>query len=255
MTNERRLRLKEYIDSRGEATTAELSALCGECSAMTLWRDLQKLEADGAIRRTRGGAISMRLIQPDVEGLYSQRAMENTEAKRRIAEAAVKLIHTGSSVFFDAGSTVMGLAKRLPDAHFTIITSGANIAIELSQRRYCNVMCVGGQISANTLSFSGPQAESFLEGVNIDTAIMAPSGYSDASGFTSGSFTEHQLKKRVMEKAAHVVMLMDVSKLNRSLPFTFATLKEVDTLIVDEPLPEESRRAAKAAGAEIIVAP
>jgi len=255
MSSDRKEMIKDYIDSHGQATVAELLALCSNYSAMTLWRDLKALEGVGAIRRIRGGAISMRSIQPGVEGFYSQRALENTTAKQAIARVAAKrFVPEGNSVFLDAGSTLMAVAKNLPNHHFTIITSGANIAIELSQHSFCNIICVGGQISANTLSFSGPQAESFLENVNIDTALMATSGYSAQSGFTSGSFTEHQFKRKVIEKASHVVMLMDLSKLDRSLPFTFAELSDINALICEAEPPESLRREAEQKGVELIVA-
>ncbi len=254
MLNERRAQIRDYIDIHGEATVAELLELCGGCSSMTLWRDLNYLEQEGSIRRTRGGAISMRSIQPDIEGLYSQRAQEHTVEKRAISRAAVQFVETSHAIYMDAGSTLMGVAKLLPDLHYTIITSGANIAIELSQRRSCNVISVGGQISGNTLSFSGPQAEAFLDHVNIDTALMATSGYSLTGGFTSGSFSEQQLKRKVIEKASRVIMLMDHSKIGRSLPFTFATLQDINVLVTDAPPPNEIMQEAEKRGVRVVVA-
>ncbi len=254
MPDTRRTMIREFIDARGEATVAELTQLCGDCSAMTLWRDLNRLEQEGAIRRTRGGAISMQLIQPDTEGLYSARARENIAAKRAIARAAAEFVQPGHSIYLDAGSTMMELAKKLPNHHFTVVTSGANIAIELSQRRACNVLTVGGQINANTLSCSGPQAESFLDFINIDIALMATSGYSEKTGFTSGDFSEQELKRKVVLKANKVIMLMDSTKIGRSLPFTFAHLSELDILVTDAPLPPDMQKAAKEAGVQVIVA-
>jgi DeoR/GlpR family transcriptional regulator of sugar metabolism len=220
---------------------------------MTLWRDLNRLEQEGYIRRTRGGAISVQRLQPGSEGLYSQRALTNTRAKDVIAKAALEYIKPSRSVFFDAGSTIMSLAKLLPDEHFTIITSGANIAAELSQHSLFNVTLIGGQISGNTLSCSGPQAEAFLDAINIETAVMATSGYSVTNGFTSGIFSEQRLKKKVIEKAQQVIMLTDSSKLDRSLPYTFAEMKDIDILIVDFVLPEAVRAEADKYGVRVAV--
>jgi DeoR/GlpR family transcriptional regulator of sugar metabolism len=254
MTKERIERLREYIDAHNEVTLEELAALYADCSAMTRWRDLNQLEKDGYILRTRGGAVSLQKIQPETEGVYRRRARENIKAKQAIAKAALSFVAPGSAVFFDAGSTLMELARLLPNEHYTVITSGANIAIELSQRSSCNVMGVGGQISANTLSFSGPFSEMVLDGMNIDTAMMATSGYSASSGFSSGSFTEHQLKKKVISKASRVVMLMDLSKIGKSLTFTFADFKDIDVLICDSPLPQEIQAIADRNGVRVIAA-
>jgi hypothetical protein len=50
--------VRKYIDLHGEASVEDLVELCGGCSKMTIWRYLQQLEEEGAIRRIRGGAIS-----------------------------------------------------------------------------------------------------------------------------------------------------------------------------------------------------
>ncbi len=254
MQRDRIPKIRNYIDTHGEASVGELLKLCDGCSNMTLWRDLKKLEAEGAIRRTRGGVIAMRLIRPDLESVYSQRALENMPQKQAIARVAVGLIRPGSAIYLDAGTTVMAVAKILPDQHFTVITSAVNTAMELSQRRYCDAFLIGGQISPNTLSCSGSQAELCLDAMNIDTAIMATSGFSLASGFSSGSMNECRLKRNVISKAAHTILLMDSSKLDRNLTFTFASLDDIDVLVCDKPLPKEIEEAAVKSDVEIILA-
>ena len=189
-----------------------------------------------------------------IEGVYSKRARENTRQKIAIAKAALSLIHPGHAVYLDAGSTLMTVANHINNDRYTIVTSGANIAIELSQRHTCDVLLTGGQISENTLSCSGAQAELFISSINIDLALMSPSGFSLRNGFTSGSLSESMLKRAVIAKAAKVVMLMDASKLGRSLPFTFATLADIDMLICDSPLPADVATEVKAHGVDFIIA-
>ena len=219
--------VRKYIENHGEATVETLTELLG-CSKMTVWRYLKQLEDEGSIRRVRNGAIATSLAG-DTEGLYSQRMHENADAKLSIACAAIPYL--------------------VPN---TIVTSGANIAIELSQRSRSTVSCVGGQISSSTLSLSGPQAEAFLATVNIDTAVLAATGYSAGAGFTVGSYTENSLKRRVIQKADKVILLIDRSKLGRTLPFTFASLSDIDVVICDAPLPEDFIQAARAAGTEVL---
>lgn len=254
MMNERIARVRDYIQSRGEVSVSELQSLYEGYSSMTIWRDLKQLEEQGYIRRVHGGVISMQTAALQIEGVYSKRARENTRQKIAIAKAALELIRPGHAVYLDAGSTLMTLANHMGNDRYTIVTSGANIAIELSQRHTCDVLLTGGQISENTLSCSGAQAETFISSINIDLALMSPSGFSLRTGFTSGSQSESLLKRAVIAKAAKVVMLMDNSKLGRSLPFTFATLTDIDMLICDAPLPIEVSSEVEAKGVSCIVA-
>ena len=255
MLNERRKLISEYIEAHGEANNEDLMKLCSGCSAMTLWRDLKKLDEEGLIRRKRGGAISIRLVNVQGEDVYAQRELVNPRSKKIIAKMASEYVKFESSIFLDAGSTIMSIAKQMPDQHYNIVTSGTNIATELSRRSKCNVTLIGGQVNGNTLSCSGPQAEAFLDSLNIDTAIMATSGFSLDNGFTSGSFNEHQLKRKVIEKARQVIMLMDLSKIDHSMPYTFATLQDIHVLICDAPLPDEVRKEAERFGVEVLTGP
>ena len=254
MMNERISKVRDYIQSRGEVSVSELQGLYSGYSSMTIWRDLKQLEEQGYLRRVHGGVISMQASTLQVEGVYSKRARENTRQKIAIAKAAVRFILPGHAVYLDAGSTLMAVANHLGSERYTIITSGANIAIELSQRHTCDVLLTGGQISENTLSCSGSQAEHFISTINIDLALLSPSGFSQKNGFTSGSQSESMLKRAVLSKASKVVMLMDTSKIGRSLPFTFAALSDIDTIICDAALPPELAADAKAQGVECIVA-
>ena len=201
LSNERRNLILNYIEECGRVSIADLAKLCPDCSNMTIWRDLNRLEQEGLIKRTHGGAVAARFLQIGLEGQYVVRALENTEAKQKIAQLAISFVQPNTSIFLDAGSTIMSLAKILPNQYYSIITSGINIAAELAKRSNCIVTIVGGQVAGNTLSCSGASATAFIDSVNIDTAIMASTGFSITNGFTNGSFTEHQLKRQVIQKA------------------------------------------------------
>jgi DeoR/GlpR family transcriptional regulator of sugar metabolism len=222
-----------------------------DCSSMTLRRDLIKLEEEGYIKRTRGGAVALNRLVHNVEELYIRRAMENIEAKKKIAQIAVKLIGTSRSLYLDGGSTVMCFAKELPDIHFSIVTGGINIAQELAQKSAHTVTVVGGQLNPNTLYCSGAQSIAFIENINIDVAILGTSGFSASSGFTNGSFTEYELKKAVMRKAQKTIMLMDSSKIDRSMPFTFATIADIDALVCDVTLSADVMAEAERCGTKV----
>ena len=54
------------------------------------------------------------------------------------------------------------------------------------------------------------------------------------------------------KKARLVVMLMDKTKIDKMLPFTFCNMEDVDVLVTDGALPEELERKAKESGTKII---
>ena len=57
-------------------------------------------------------------------------------------------------------------------------------------------------------------------------------------------FNEGELKKFNYQEARKI-MLMDSTKFNKDMPFTFATLKDVDILISDQKLPDNILKEAE----------
>ena len=256
MVQDRRKSIFELIEQKGEVSIHELEALFPVVSSMTLRRDLDFLEHDHKIVKIKGGAKSLshlsRSMLQDVEGDYGQREILNADAKRVIAEKAVPLAESGRSIFIDAGSTMMQLARRLRNGRFSVITNAVNAALELSQNKSATVNLVGGELNRNNLCVSGAGALEHLRNINIDVAFIAASGFSLENGFTNGSFDEYELKRHVISKAKKTVVLMDVTKLGKTMPYTFCRLEDVDVLIMDKPPEPELLEAAEQAGIKIM---
>ena len=114
MNQLRREKIGKYIQEKGAVTVKELSALFPDVSLMTIHRDLEKLEQEGVISRTRGGAVSTVQGGSITEAKLEARMHTNMKAKREMAAKALTLIEQGSAVFLDAGTSSMALAQALP---------------------------------------------------------------------------------------------------------------------------------------------
>ena len=254
MGNDRQRKILEILAREGEVQLQKLQNVLPDVSQMTLRRDLISLENEGYLIRTHGGGVSTKRVAviSGEEDAYARRAVENIEAKLKIAEKAVHLVEKGRSIYFDAGSTIMCLANQLPDESFTIVTSGANIALELIKKHGTSVVMLGGLINLNTLSVSGPNAMAMLDTINIDIAFMSASGFSLDSGLTVSNVYESELKRKVVSRSKKVVLLLDTQKINKNTIFTYANLKDIDVLVAEDPLPSEIIRQADKYGVQII---
>ncbi len=251
MNIDRRDAINTCIQNRGEITLKELEELFPDVSSMTLRRDLAYLEQKDEIIRVRGGAKSIRALSNNKEEIYSYRETENKDEKVKIARKAVQFIETGRSVFLDSGTTIMCLAKILPDDNLFILTSGPNIGLEMIKKHKPSVTLIGGQLNRDNISVSGLQSLDFLNTINVDIAFMAASGFSLNSGFTSGNYNECELKRFIMKKARKRILLMDSTKMNKNMPFTFGTFEDIDILICDKKLPEDILKSAKEHGIKV----
>lgn len=254
MYNDRQERILSILNEKGEIQITDLKDMFPQVSTMTLRRDLSLLEGKGLLIRTHGGAVNIKKLSSiyGEEDAFSLRVAENVEEKMSIAQKALAFLDNGRSIYLDAGSTMMYLAKLIPDEPFSILTSGVNIAMELTKKPKITIYNTGGQLNHNSLSSSGPTSMSMLDFINIDIAFMAASGFTVENGFTVSNFFECELKKAVIRKAKKVIMMVDSSKFGKLLTFTFGNLSDLDILISDGKLPEAVAAKAREIGLTVL---
>jgi Transcriptional regulators of sugar metabolism len=252
MYNERREKIRELLSSKPFVSLREMEEAFPDISSMTLRRDIEHFEREGDAIKVRGGARSMKFITTTMEDSFTSRLSENIEEKEMIAKKAAAFLESGRSIFIDSGTTLLKLAAHVPGERFTFTTTDPNIALELCKTGQSIVNIVGGMLNRDNLSVSGFQATRFLDDINIDIAFISPSGLSAQNGFTGGNYSECELKKMIVQKARKVVVLMDRSKLDKCLPYTFCSMSQVHTIITDAPLPADICESAQANDVEII---
>lgn len=254
MNFDRREKIRDLLRNKPFVSLRELEELFPDVSSMTLRRDIDYFEEQSEAIKVRGGARSMKFITTCMEGKFSLRMNENTQAKQKIAALALKMIETERSVFLDSGTTVFQLAAMMPDERLIITTTGPNIALELTKKKFPIVNIIGGMLNRDSISISGNMATKYLSEINIDVAFIVPSGISADNGFMCGNYTECEFKRLVIEKARRTVILADNSKFGKMLPYTFADFGMVDTIITEKAVPSDISDMARCKGARIIAA-
>src|SRR4051812_37453651 len=134
--------LRELIRGSGVIRVEEICQRLG-VSPATVRRDLDQLEAAGAIRRVHGGAVSVesRLEEP----LFDDKASIATREKHGIAEAALPFVENGDTIYLDGGSTVLEFARLLRErTNITVVTNSLRAAHELAGRGPRLILIGGG---------------------------------------------------------------------------------------------------------------
>ena len=251
---ERRETIKSLLSSRDFVSLKELGEMFPDVSEMTLRRDIEYFEKRNAALKTRGGCKSLIFDADTGSGRLTGRGTENLSAKRSIAAKAIEFLETGRSVFIDSGSTMSTFSDMIPERRYSFTTTDPRVALKLSRNTPSAVNMVGGRLEGDNLTVTGLQATRFLSDINIDLAFLTPTGFSFDDGFTVASFNECELKRIVVEKAKTVIMLMDSSKCNRALPYTFCGITGADIIITDSAFPRELVKSVTSMGVRVIIA-
>ena len=245
MYNIRQEQMREFIERKNVVTIKELQELFPNVSLMTIHRDLDTLEQNRTVVKFRGGAKSVRhTVDPE----FTVRMQENNAGKLAIAKKALELIQPHTTLFLDASTTNLFLARNLPDINLNIFTTGPSIAVELCRLHNPVVTMCCGTVNRKNLAVSGQNTLEMLENINIDMAFIGVSGCSAEAGFTCGTEADMLVKRMVIQKARTSVLMCGKDKLSCLMPYTFAKFEDVDYLISDEPMPDDFIQAAQGAG-------
>ncbi len=249
MNTIRQKRICDYIEINQVATIKQLQELCPEVSLMTIHRDLDELVRSGHIIKFRGGA---RAVRHAIDPGFDERLQENNAGKMAMARKALKLIQPGMTLFLEASTTILMLARMLPDMHLNIFTTGPSIAIELCRLQKPNIIQCSGTMNRKNLALSGQNTLEMLEKINIDLAFIGVSGCSAEVGLTCGSEGDKAVKSMVIRKSRTSAVMCDREKFSRIMPYTFADFADVDYMISDDAVPETVCRKLQENGVQLL---
>jgi DeoR family fructose operon transcriptional repressor len=226
--------LRALIRDRG---VIRLKDLCRslKVSPATMRRDLDHLEGSGAIRRVHGGAVSVegRLDEP----VFADKTTLLVREKRRIAEAALKFVEPGDTIYLDGGSTVLELARLLRDrSNLTVVTNSLQAAHELSGRGP-RLILIGGELRRLSQTLVGPLTRLVLHELHLDKAFMGTIGFAAKEGLTTTDPGEAFTKQVVMGQARQVILLADRTKAGKVAFANAGRWDDVHVLITDKPVP------------------
>lgn len=238
---ERRKLIMEMLNDRQRVTIKELSEEI-KVSEATLRTDLTKMEEEGLLMRTHGGAM---LLEEEIENetSFTKRASKNKGEKSAIAKEAMEYISKGQCILLDASSTALELARLLKETRIPLIvvTSGINTALELNEHPDITVILLGGIVKRGSNSLEGSLGVGILSQINVDIMFTSANGFSIESGLTDFSVYEVELKKAMVNASKKVVALLDHTKINKNSIASFAALSQIDLIITDEELSKDYR--------------
>jgi DeoR/GlpR family transcriptional regulator of sugar metabolism len=231
MSNGRRPELQALLAERGEVEIVDLAERFG-VSEMTIRRDLEALEGEGAARRVRGGAIAT--VSRGYEPPLATRATANLAGKRAIAAAAAELVRDGETAILDVGTTTLELAKLLRGRRgITVVTPSLPVAMELANEPNIRVVVTGGIVRAGENSLVGAFAERPFAELNCDVLFLGVGGIHAERGLTEYNLEDARIKRSALAAARRSVVLADESKVGRVCLATVAPLEAADVLITD----------------------
>ena len=227
--DERQTHIAELVAIRGSVRNSDLVDLLG-VSEPTIRKDMTILEKRGLLKRTHGGAITVR---PMVEDELAIRTQANAEAKEAIAQACLQEIREGEAIFLDNGTTIQRVASKLVGRHVTVLTNAIGVAEAVADLPTVEHILIGGQFRRIGGCCVGALALETLAHFTVNVAFLSASGFSE-SGVTVANVEEAKVKAAMIERARRVILAIDQTKVGATHFARVCDLDAVDVLIIDE---------------------
>lgn len=250
-TVDRRAALLEILNEKGQLRVDEVSKLF-DVTEVTVRNDLRKLEQEGFLRRTHGGALKSDKVAFDLALIEKEK--KHADEKKRIGVAAAKLVYDGETVIIDSGTTTMEVARNLKDKRdITVITNALNIAMELAGRPGIDVILTGGNLRKKSFSLVGPHAKQTLSEHFGDKLFLGVDGFSTIYGITTPNLLEARINRLMVERANEVIVVTDSSKFDKRSLSLIVTVDKINKVITDSNIPDKDFADLKAMGIEVIL--
>ncbi len=250
----RKEEILDFVQEKKICSIAELARRFS-VSRVTIHRVLNDLESEDLVTKVHGG---VRASEPQgrIETRFKVRMQTNKAKKIEIAGKALQFVRNGDTIFIDSSTTCYQFARRLGELdslHLTVISSSPLISYELSEARHINVISTGGELFQEVYTFAGDITLEAIGKLQFGTAFVSAAALSVEQGLmTSQSFLA-LIKRRVIEKASEVNLLIDSGKFDRIAPRVIAPIENVTRIITDSGLPEELQKKYGKLGIELVL--
>ena len=214
-----------------------------DVSEDTVRRDLQELSEEGRLIKVHGGALSLSFN----DFHYPSTNVYAHSQKKLIARKAISLISNDMFVMTTGGTTLIELAKALPQSlKATFISGSIPVVMEYTHHPNIEVILIGDKVSKNSKITVGGEAIAKIRQIKADLLFLGVNAIDAEHGITDNDWDVVQIKKAMIESSKKVVCLSIAEKINSCQPFHVCPIEDIDTLITelrpDDPLLEPYRK-------------
>ncbi|ATD00006.1 DeoR/GlpR family DNA-binding transcription regulator [Pseudoalteromonas spongiae] len=237
-TQQRRHTILQQVNELGEVSVEQLAEQFAT-SEVTIRKDLTALEQSGLLLRRYGGAMALpqEIVANSDEKLDPIRKMQ-------IAKAAADLIKDHNRIIIDSGRTTAAMIPELSHKRgLVVMTNAINVANRLlSLENEPTLLMPGGTWDPHSESFQGQVAEQVVCSYDFDQLFIGADGIDIDRGTTT--FNELIGLSRVMaDSAREVIVLVESNKIGKKIPNLEIPWQQVDYLVTDDGLDDNTKQA------------
>ena len=229
---ERRNEILEKLQHEKRVVVSELSQYY-QVTEETIRRDLEKLENDGLVIKSYGGAV---LNEQTVFGLpFNVRKNQCVVEKKKIAGIIAEMVQDGEAIMLDVSSTADYIANGLKEKkNLTVITISVEIIVDLFDMPEWTVISTGGVSRAKSFALVGPNTDQMISSYHVDKAIVSCKGLNLEAGITDYDEQDASSKRMMLRAAKERILVADHTKFDATAFVKVADWSDITRIVTDQ---------------------
>jgi len=251
LAKERLSMMYKMILANSSVTIEELSQTF-DVTPMTVRRDLEKLsDMHTNVVRCHGGA--MLATEVNIEENFENKRVLNVDDKARIASKAFSMISDHDTIYLDAGTTILELAKLIAVSNLSLTVVTNDLATsQLLIPSKSEVLLTGGTIQKSTGCLVGSIAEEMISKMRFKVAFMGATAINESFEVLTPSIEKRTMKPAVLRSAAKSYLLVDEDKFGKYSTYVIYSLKDFTGVITTRVFSKTEKNEMEEFGARII---
>lgn len=259
--SERESLIVRLLQERGFVTFRDLDKKIAG-SAATIRRDLERLSRVHKLVRVRGG-IKLPEAGPDVpvaaprqlEGVpFHENIALHPVEKEAIGRVAATLCTPGEGIMLDGGSTTLQMCPHLAGLNLQVLTNSLHIVSALLGQAGTRLLVPSGQVFPEQNIILSAHGDDGMPRFHAPKLFMGAASIG-SQGLMQADVVLVASERRFIERADHMIVLVDSAKFDGPSGHVVCGLEEIDTLVTDDRVSDRAAAMIEAAGVRLIRAP
>ncbi len=229
--DERLVKILDYLYKHDRITVTQMMEMY-DISRDTARRDLVKLEQQGEIKRTRGGALlSPNEKTDDGRKQDSDELLLSSKVDRSIAQKGMSLIEAEENLMFDSSISVLYLADILTIPS-TVITNSLKSVRLLVDKSDIDIHLFGGRLNKKGDSLQGLSLLEDMERYYVDKVFIGAEGIV-SEGISYSNQEEGMVTRAMTKRGDQVIVLANSTSFGKQELFKSLSFQDIDILITN----------------------
>jgi DeoR family fructose operon transcriptional repressor len=227
--------IKNILIKDHKVSVAKLSEML-DVTEVTIRRDLEKLEKEGFLKRTHGGAVLVDYVEDTIWNINEE--IKDVQLYQEIADTAFYLVNDGDAIMLTNGTVNTYIAKALSSrSNLTVVTNDLLIASAFAHSSSNTLILLGGDLDENAVY--GQMTVDNLRNFSFDHIFIEIDGLSETVGMTVSSTKKATLIQQAVKLADSVTVVCPSSFFGNKSLYRVGNLNIAHRVLTDSNLEDK----------------